>query len=113
MENFQFIGINLKQLQNPQQTNSFSEYLSNKLSLEVIKKADLTRINRGLLISFELNKNNEPFNLTSNARSQVLESEIFALFKKYPITNFNIIDDRDFNKYGLQILSFENDEILI
>ena len=97
----------------PTTTNSFSKYLSNKLSLEIIKKADLNRINRRLSISFELNKNNEPFNLTSNARSQVLESKIFALFKKYPITNFNIIDKHNFNKYGLQILSFENDDILI
>lgn len=103
----------ITEITKPTTANPFSEYLSNKLSLEIIKKADLNRINRRLSIRFELNKNNEPFNLTSNARYQVLESKIFALFKKYPIKNFNIIDDRDFNKYSLQILSFENDEILI
>ena len=103
----------ITEITKPTTDNPFSEYLSNKLSLEIIKKADLNRINRRLSIKFELNKKNEPFNLTSNARSTILESEIFSLFKTYPIESLNIIDKRDFNKYSLQILSFENDQTII
>ncbi|WP_299671047.1 hypothetical protein [uncultured Polaribacter sp.] len=100
----------IKKITKPTRDNLFSTYLSKNLPEEIIKKADLNRINSRLSINFELDKNNRPFNLKSNSRSEELENKIFTLFKKYPTNKFNITDSSNFNNYGLQILSFEDNE---
>jgi hypothetical protein len=97
----------------PSTNNEFSKYLSTKLSSEIIEKGNLNRINNSLKIYFELNNTEIPFNITTNSRSTSLENEIISAFKKYPIKAFNITDKSKFNRYSLQILSFNNNQTVI
>jgi hypothetical protein len=97
----------------PTTDNPFAVYMSKNLSKEIISKADLNSINKSVYIAFEIDKNNKPFNIISNSRSEDLETEIFSLFQKYPVDKLNLIDKSKFNKYNLQILTFENNRNII
>jgi hypothetical protein len=102
-----------KETSYPTADNPFALYMSKNLSKEIISKADLNRINNSVYINFEMDKNNKPFNINSNSRSEDLETEIFSLFQKYPIDKLNLIDKSKFNKHSLQILTFENNKNII
>ena len=97
----------------PTTDNDFSKYLSEKLSEETINKANLNRINNSLVLNFELDRKWVPFNITSNSRSQGLETEIINAFKNYPIEKLNIANKEKFNRYNLQILSFTDSKTII
>jgi hypothetical protein len=102
-----------KEISYPTTDNPFAVYMSKNLSKEIISKADLNRINNSVYIAFEVDKNNKPFNISSNSRSEDLETEIFSLFKKYPIDKLNLIDKSKFNRHNLQILTFESNRNII
>jgi hypothetical protein len=102
-----------KETSYPTTENTFALYLSKNLSKEIISKADLNRIINNVYINFEMDKNNKPFNINSNSRSEDLETKIFSLFQKYPIDKLNLIDKSKFNRHNLQILTFENNKNII
>lgn len=102
-----------KEISYPTTDNPFALYISKNLSKEIISKADLNRINNRIYIDFEIDKNNKPFNIISNARSENLENEICSLFQKYPIDKLNLLDKSKFNRHNLQILAFENNRNII
>jgi len=92
----------------PDSENQLSLYFKDKLNEDLIQKANLNRFHNRLTISFELDKNNKPFNIKTNSRSIFLDEKIIADFKEYNIENLNFADKSDFNEYIIQILSFEN-----
>ncbi|KGL64145.1 hypothetical protein [Polaribacter sp. Hel1_85] len=93
--------------------NDFSNYLAEKLTKEDINKARLNRINHSLRINFELDKDYNPFNITTNSRSYQLEKEIINAFIDYPIEKLNFFNRKKFNRYNLQILSFKDNQSVI
>ena len=97
----------------PNSTNDFSQYLIQNINSEELQKANLNCFNKRLVLNFELNKKKKPFNISTNSRSYGLEEKIITLFKNYPIDKFSFQDLSSLNKYSIQILSFNNDEIKI
>tara|TARA_R110001606_G_scaffold385511_1_gene549055 strand:+ start:27 stop:1529 length:1503 start_codon:yes stop_codon:yes gene_type:complete len=92
----------------PDSENQLSLFFKDKLSEDLLQKANLNRFHNRLTISFELDKKNKPFNIKTNARSTALDEKIIADFKEYPIENLNFADKSDFNNYIIQVLSFDN-----
>ena len=97
----------------PTTDNKFATYLKNNLSVEDIKKANLNRINDRLVLYFELQKDGTPFEISTNLRSKSLENKIIELFKNYNISNLNIVDKQQFNKYFTSLIVFENGEYIV
>jgi hypothetical protein len=98
---------------NPNTTNSFAKYLSQNINTETLDKNNLNRIHDRITLSFELDKKNKPFNIKTNARSSDLKDVIISLFKNYDIDKLNIPNISPFNSYFTQILSFEDNQVLI
>jgi hypothetical protein len=92
----------------PDPENQLSVFFKEKLSEDLIQKANLNWFHNRLTISFELDKNNKPFNIKTNARSTEINKKIIDGFKEYPIDNLNFADKSDFNNYIIQVLSFNN-----
>ncbi|WP_298778717.1 hypothetical protein [uncultured Polaribacter sp.] len=97
----------------PSTDNNFTKYLSKNLTEEEINKANLNRINERLSIYFELNKNGNPFQITTNSRSKKLEKKIISLFKNYELNNFTFINKKDLNRYFTSVIIFENNKNII
>lgn len=96
----------------PNPTSKLSEFFLKNLSEELIKKANLNRINNTLTISFEIHKR-KATNIKTNARSNSLEKEIISVFKKFPVKKLKIADKKRFNRYTVQILSFKDNKNII
>ena len=97
----------------PSISNDFSLYFKNNLTEEDLKKSNLSRINRMLTITFEIDENENLFNITTNARSNFLDQKIKKLFKEYPIEKLTFADKRKLNKHIIQILSFKDQKAII
>lgn len=97
----------------PSISNDFSLYFKNNLTEEDLKKSNLSRINRILTITFEIDENENLFNITTNARSNFLDQKIKKLFKEYPIQKLTFVDKRKLNKHIIQILSFKDQKAII
>lgn len=97
----------------PTTDNNFAIYLKNNLSAEDIKKANLNRINNRLVLYFELQNDDTPFEISTNLRSKSLENKIIELFKNYNFSNLNIVDKHPFNKYFTSLIVFENGEHIV
>ena len=97
----------------PSTSNPFSLYLKENLTDEDLNKSNLSRINKTLKITFEIDENNTIANTKVNAKSILLGNKIEKLFKEYPLENFNFIDRRKFNNYIIQIVSFQDQEAFI
>ncbi|TXD46512.1 hypothetical protein [Polaribacter sp. IC073] len=97
----------------PSTENELSSFYLEKLSKEFIEKANLNRINNRLSLSFELDKKNNPFNITTNARSTALNDEVISIFKEYPIEKLTFADKGAFNNYNIQILSFTDGKTIV
>lgn len=93
--------------------NNFAEFLSKKIDKETLKSANLNRIKNRVILSFELDKKNKPFNIKTTSRSSFLNEKIITLFKQYPIDKLNFSNKSSFNNYILQILSFEDNKVVI
>lgn len=97
----------------PNTTNKFANYLKKNLTAEDVKNANLNRINDRLTLYFELQKNGDPFEIRTNARSKNLENKLIYLFKNYNIDSLNFVDKNDFNQYFTSLIVFENGENII
>lgn len=97
----------------PNPENELSQFFSKNLTEEFIDKANLNRVNKNLVLYFELDDNNTPFNINTNARSQLLEDKIISIFKEYPINQLNFSNKKPFSNYILQILSFTENRIIV
>ena len=97
----------------PNSTNEFSQYLMQNLSSEDLKKANLNSFKKRLILSFELDRKKKPFNIYTSSRSYGLEEKIISLFKNYPIDKFKFQDVSSLNRYSVQILSFNKNEIIV
>ena len=94
-------------------SNDFAQFLKTKITSEDFKKSNLNRIFNSLTLSFELDKKKKPFNISTNARSSYLNNLIITSFKEYPIEKLTFSNKSTFNSYFTQILSLEENKILI
>jgi len=94
-------------------TNDFALYLKTKIKEKDLEKANLNRVFNSLILNFELDKKNIPYNISTNARSHHLNNLIINSFKEYPIEKLKFFDKSIFNHYSTQILSLEKNKIII
>lgn len=97
----------------PSLKSPLSIFYAEKLSKEFIEKVNLNRIHKTLKIYFELDKKNKPFNITTNARSSFVENTIISIFKEFSIEKLNFAEKSKFNRYEVQILSFNEGNIVV
>lgn len=97
----------------PSVNNELSKYFIEKLSENDLEKINLNRIYNRLIISFEMDKNNTPFNFSTNARSKEVDENMIALFKNLPVSKLNFSDITPFNYYSFQLASFTDNKTII
>ena len=98
----------------PSIDSELSNYFSKNLTEELIEKSNLNSINDRLSILFELDKKNNPINISTNARSKELENKLIILFKNYPSKELPFLDKNPLNYiYSLQVLSYAEGKTII
>ncbi len=93
--------------------NDFTQFVTDNLSQTFVQNSNLNRVNNALILSFELNKKNEPINIKTNARSYDLNREIITIFNEYPIEKLDLRDRNRFSRYSTSILTFNNNNTTI
>lgn len=97
----------------PNSYNKFAKYLSQNLSEHDIQNANLNRVNDRISIYFEIDKNGNPFEISTNSRSNKLEEKIISLFKSYNLNDLKITDKTKFNRFFTPIILFEKGKKII
>ena len=73
----------------PSSNNDLSLFYIKNLTKEDLSKSNLSRIQNHLTLYFELDKDLQPTNITTNSRSRTLENKVIELFKKYPFRKYH------------------------
>ena len=93
--------------------NDFALFLKTKITKEDLEKSNLTRIKKSVTLSFEVDKKNKPFNISTNARSSYLDNLIISSFKDYPMEKLGFSNKSAFNSYFTQVLSLNEGKVII
>ena len=92
----------------PSYANKFAKYLQKNLTEKELNYANLNRINQRLSLYFELDKNGNLIEISTNSRSKTLEKKIITLFKKFDLNELNFINKNRLNRYFSPIIIFED-----
>jgi len=107
------INKNFQKFSAPEPSNELSLFLKEHLSQELLSKTNLNEINNSLKLHFSFDTKNNYTNISTNARSKTVEEALISIFKKYPVEQLNLKDSYPTNRYTLQLLSFENNTVIV
>jgi hypothetical protein len=99
-ENFDY-----EKLSYPNPKNELSLFFKKEIPRKLLRKANYFKNKKNILLSFNINKENKPYNIKISSFSIELEAEVKKAFEKYTLEKLNIKDVNTKNNYTLQIIS--------
>lgn len=103
-QNYDYIGLT-----KPTPDNKLSNYFKNAIPAKLLKNLRYPAKKQNIILSFYINKTNEPYKVTSNVLSNIsLYNAINKAFLNYPLENLGNKNFDSKNKYSLQIIIRKN-----
>lgn len=100
----------------PNKTNNLSKYFAKRIDSRLIDSyriTDTIKNKKYIYLTFNLDKSNKPIRIIVNSPYSELNKSIREAFKDFDIEDLHINDKSQLNIYTLQILSQENNKMVI
>ncbi len=100
----------------PNKTNNLSKYFSKRIDSRLIDSyriTDTIKNKKYIYLTFNLDKLNKPIRIIVNSPYSELNKSIREAFKDFDIEDLNIAEKSQLNIYTLQILSQENNKMVV
>ena len=99
-------NFDYEKLSYPNPKNELSLFFKKEIPRKLLRKANYLKNKNHILLSFNINKENKPYNIEVSSYGTVeLEAEVKKAFEKYPLEKLNIENLNTKNRYTFQIIS--------
>lgn len=99
-------NFDYEELSDPNSKNELSLFFKKEIPRKLLRKANYLKNKKTILLSFNINKENKPYNIKVSSYGSVdLDTEVRKAFKKYPLEKLNIEKLDTKNNYTFQLIS--------